>query len=700
MVYTIYYRRNSYTLTFKNGNETTEKGSFLYQTDISAQYFVPTYNGDDPEGYEFGGWYTTEACIPGTEWNHSGATMPYNNLILYAKWVPVTHDVKLYITKEDWENGEQYLTTITVSHNTTAQEPARPSNGSYNFVGWFYMEDGVEKAFDFDIPVRKDLNLYGKWVADELAPYTIKYAIKDTSTSDPDDLIYIADDTKGSALAGQDKTFEAKAGDELYEGYRVGYYPETNSHSMNILLDADNTYTFIYVPKDEVKYTVKYLEVGTEKVLEAQKDEVTRESVHTENFVYVEGYRPDAYQKRIVLSANESENVIIFWYEIDTEHAPVLVKHYLQNIDGDGYNKDNPYLTTTDLDGVIGNTYTVDIITNITGFNFAKAEASADTEPQEITVGNASVSAVVTAQGLLIELYYDRINYPYEFQFLEQGTNAELVDPVSGTARYGSQVTQTAIDIQGYKVNVSAQDMIIQVEDGTDAVNNVRIFYYVEETVDISYVAVGPEGATDFGSVSPESEPNIPVLSGSVSGSVASPEAAYKFVGWYSNAGCTKEVDSAWISGNKLTPQKNSSGMYESATYYAKFDYNLTSLTIEKQGHQAIDENQTFIFNISGVDVNLDVTVHGNSSVSVYGLTVGADYKITEKSSWSWRYEPVKWSFSTDAATNGETESSGEGNTADIKLGVSGNKLIFENERPTERSYWLDGDSWCDNLFN
>ena len=53
----------------------------------------------------------------------------------------------------------------------------------------------------------------------------------------------------------------------------------------------------------------------------------------------------------LVLSANEEENVITFWYVKDAQHAPVLVKYYLQNPDGASYNTTNPYLTTTDLDG-------------------------------------------------------------------------------------------------------------------------------------------------------------------------------------------------------------------------------------------------------------------------------------------------------------------------------------------------------------
>lgn len=775
LVYKIYYRRNSYSLTFMNGGEKKEAGSFLYEADISGQYYVPTHKGDDPDGVVFGGWYTTAECVEGTEWNPEGATMPSENMILYAKWAPVQHEVKLYITKADMEADKQYLQTMKVDHNALAQEPARPSNGDYKFVGWFYMEDGVEKGFTFDIPVRKSMQLYGKWYADELATYTIKYAVKNGDT-----LTYIADDTTGFAIAGYDKSFEAKYGPELYEDYRIGYYPETNSHSLTVELGKENTYTFIYVEKQSVRYTVNYLEKGTNAVLHTQKVDTTSEAIHTENFVYIKGYRPDAYQKRLVLSGNESENVITFWYETDTQHAPVLVKHYLQNPDGQSYNTDSPYLTTTDLDGVINQTYLVEILTTIEGFTFAYAEANHEVNGQKTpvtaTVDDGKISAVVTNEGLLIELYYNRIEYPYEFQFILQGTDTQLREPITGTAIFGSQVKQAAISIPGYSCQTASQAITIQIEDGTTAVKNIRIFYYVEQTVKIDYVPVGG------GSTSPSSQNNIPVLSGVVGGSTATPNAGYVFKGWYKDQACTIPVDSSWVNGYKITPQKSkvygsvlgfesatyyakfeeikvtiyyevdgptgcgevepgseklgsatgeADGSFASAssaafkfvgwydsngtllstdatyvptknadlwidgtTYYAKFEYNLTSLTIVKGGAEEwkdIDPNQTFIFDIyDGNTLVTTVTVHAgtNWKVVIEGLTVGKTYTIKERTDWSWRYNCTGWSY-----TGG---SSGTTNEATITISPDGT-ITFTNERGQDK--WLDGDAWYDNLF-
>lgn len=121
-----------------------------------------------------------------------------------------------------------------------------------------------------------------------------------------------------------------------------------------------------------------------------------------------------------------------------------------------------------------------------------------------------------------------------------------------------------------------------------------------------------------------------------------------------------------------------------------------TSLTIYKEGYsgyETIDPNQSFLFHVEGDGVNLVVTVHGNSSVTVNGLKVGNRYTVTELIDWSWRYEFSKWVFvSGDAAGASGTE-----NAATVTLGTDGNKITFTNTRSENK--WLDGDNWLDNLF-
>ncbi len=167
-----------------------------------------------------------------------------------------------------------------------------------------------------------------------------------------------------------------------------------------------------------------------------------------------------------------------------------------------------------------------------------------------------------------------------------------------------------------------------------------------KETVNINYVPVGPAGATNFGSVDRESEA-VKEKSGTADGSTPTANPGFKFVGWYRNEICTEAVDPNWVTDNKLTPEKKNYGTaespvmgYEAATYYAKFDYDhdLADLIISKADCEVIDENQSFIFDVTGPNgYSKRVVIKGTGSVTITGLEVG-EYTVTEVTSWSWRY--------------------------------------------------------------
>lgn len=116
------------------------------------------------------------------------------------------------------------------------------------------------------------------------------------------------------------------------------------------------------------------------------------------------------------------------------------------------------------------------------------------------------------------------------------------------------------------------------------------------------------------------------------------------------------------------------------------YDPTLTTLTIQKQGCEEIDENQTFLFHVKGSsvdpntkDIDLTVTVHGNGQTTVTDLPVG-DYIITEESGWSWRYTPQS------------------GAERKVTVGVGGLTVQYQNNRT--QTQWLDGDNYSVNHFD
>ena len=119
---------------------------------------------------------------------------------------------------------------------------------------------------------------------------------------------------------------------------------------------------------------------------------------------------------------------------------------------------------------------------------------------------------------------------------------------------------------------------------------------------------------------------------------------------------------------------------------YFIYDPTLTTLTLEKQGWQEVDENQTFLFHVKGSpedpntrDVDLTVTIHGNGKTTVTDLPVGK-YIITEETGWSWRYAPQGGAERT------------------VTVGAGGLTVQYQNDR-TE-TQWLDGDNYSVNHFD
>lgn len=141
----------------------------------------------------------------------------------------------------------------------------------------------------------------------------------------------------------------------------------------------------------------------------------------------------------------------------------------------------------------------------------------------------------------------------------------------------------------------------------------------------------------------------------------------YIFTGWK-----LAETDSTTISGL----QKMKEG---GITLYGEWNPlgKQTTLTITVTGSEGIDENQTYLFRVTGDDVDLTVSVHGNSSVTIYGVLSTQTYTVTPVSGWSWRYKAL------DAKP--------------ITIAEDGSTVTFQQVRTTSK--WLDGNAFS-NLFN
>lgn len=103
-------------------------------------------------GWRFDGWYTDEDCTAAYDFD-SEVT---NNIILYAKWVKtvtVTYHVGSYGTAP---------ASQTVDAGKKFTRPADPVDSRAIFQDW-YTDENYTTAYDFNLAVETDLNLYAKW---------------------------------------------------------------------------------------------------------------------------------------------------------------------------------------------------------------------------------------------------------------------------------------------------------------------------------------------------------------------------------------------------------------------------------------------------------------------------------------------------------------------------------------------------------
>lgn len=667
-----YYARNPYDLILNNyGAITTVEKQF--GEDISSYAAMPAYPTGkiEADGYEFGGWYTTENFLEGTRYTFT--TMPANNLMLYAYWVPKEYTVRFY----EKEGATNPIATYTANfHGRTIPEaygdgyvaPNYTKTDSYEdgltFIGWFYRdEQGIEKAFDLNNSlVMQAMDLYAKWSSNVLKSYTVYYKLQGSDTE-------IAAPETGTLLAGTTKTFDAKGGTELYAGYQEGYFPLATSHSLTIDIkdDANNTYTFFYKPVDKVPYSVYYVTENPKDgtalpiitlhgktyyvVKNTYTDNENKKAVITADFEAVDGYIPDAYQKRLVVDAgNPDKNKIIFIYSVNENEAYYKITHYIEGMSDDTWTE---YASSQVL-GTIGKTYTAELMA-ITGFTYDAAATGTKRD------------GLLTAEGLELKLYYTRNGYPYEVRYLEQYTEKTLEEAITGTAKYGRTFTGTAKVITNYKV-VSESTQSILIGDSADL--NVIKFYYAENEATINYVVVGPDGC---GTVTPKSETVKVASATNAVGATATANTNYRFVGWYDKPECTGDALSTVAYFKPSKP----GDVWKDKTYYAKFELDVADLTITKRGWESIDENQSFLFTVTGPNgFTLDVVIHGIGSVTIKDLLVGT-YTITEKTNWSWRYHPL------------------EDTTKSITLTAGGSNIVeYGNSR--SKLYWLDGSAWRD----
>lgn len=665
------YDRKSYQLEFYSG-VTLARTEYPKFEESFAEFkdYVPSFPSEYEAGSRnFAGWYLNPEFTEPADL--ANMKMPAKNMALYAKWELAYHTVHIYKEKfDDGTFGDPVLVDgkepDPVLHGDTVFTSGKtipdPENGPYSFVGWFYMDGDEERMWDFEHSVVvKDVDIYAKWSANVLVPYTIHYIVQNEDGTKTE----IAETISSSALAGTTVTFHAKGGLELYEGYQTGYFPVTTSHSLTMDIykaEEGMTYDFVYVAKEAVPYTVRYVDEAGTDLIEPKVVSDNTYAVVTEKFVYIPEYVPDKFQKTLVINgADDATNEIVFYYRKDATQGVYNVTHYIRSTDGVNYTE---YSTYGDI-GTIGEVLKVKPLV-INGFTYSEAYVNA----VKTDLVDGAVNGTVVKEGLEIKLYYERNKYPYMIRYLDEDTFKELADAVivAEGEYFGAMVTETNPPVIENYILSSVSSCVIT-QDGAEPVKNIVTVYYAEQTVRINYEVVGPDNC---GTISPEYT-EVKVLSGTGATSTAAANEGFRFVGWYQDKECTQLI-TANDTLNLVIPEDK---VWKPAIYYAKFIYEDGDLTISRT--DAEDDDQVFVYEVKNTETGgtIYVTVTGNGATTIHGLPLG-EYTVTQHNNWSWRY--------SDAALvvdhlNPDGTDVDFSKVVDTSQWLNGNSVLIKNQR-------------------
>ena len=358
-------------------------------------------------------------------------------------------------------------------------------------------------------------------------------------------------------------------------------------------------------------------------------------------------------------------------------NTPYKVEHYQQNTSGDEYT----LFETTDHTGTTGNDAELGI-KSYTGFTNNTSK-----NPTDLKIGADGKS--------VFKVYYDRNTHEVTFNSKEGSS----VSGITGV-RYGATFSEPtpAPTKEGYTFKGWFTSDDSGVTLGTEwnfSLNtmpdsNLTLYAKFTENSNITINYVAGTG----GSVSSDSE-SIAPATGTASGSTATANAGYTFAGWYSDSGFSTSVS----TDATFTPSKNSDGIYEAATFYAKFALETLEYTVTFESNGGSEISSVDVASGEKVTKPADPTRSGYEFKGWYKEdgtewnfdkdVVTAD--ITLYAKWEPKDEPTPTIYKVEYNANG-----GEGEVPKAELHFAGEFVTVKSADLRKNGYIFKG--WCDSV--
>ena len=452
-----FYQRQISTITFDNGYSNSITVDVPYGESLSkftyTQYRLqngetrecePTHIYDTapiyptnypPNMYSFSGsWYQAYNELPDGSWEvvkssyidfeDPGEVMGATNIFVVPEWIVQQFNAEFYINPGD--SDPFYKERF--DYGSVLKEPPNPKKGWYEFEYWYYYDSaGQEQRVSFfTTTFTDDVKIYAKWKEIANVPYTVIYRLEDGTE--------VAERETGYATTGSTLTFEAKFGEQLYDGYNNHCYPiDKISQTATVGINESESgkeieIVFLYRLGGPIPYKIEYREFGgwnddgtpidgdlidkdiipeCDSNPELYPNDVDQRSIVTASYKHINGYQivttddgSLSYQVTKILTWSDPDdytpqNTIKFYYIKDDQAGKYLTRYFCQMPDG----RYEEYKATEEMYGIIGVECHAHEI-EIPGWKLNKANSE--------TVASGRIEDSATT--LELKLYYDALD--------------------------------------------------------------------------------------------------------------------------------------------------------------------------------------------------------------------------------------------------------------------------------------------------
>ena len=311
----VYEKKTNLTYTVKYYQDSTS-GTVLGTTTVENVEFETEVKASD---------ITVNAYKPTTGYKDGQivTSMPYTVIdgentieVVYTKKDDLSYTVKYY---DDEDNQLSEDNDNTVGNQTYGNQIVAGSIEKNKYKPLLGYQDGViETTMPYTI-VDGENTIVVKYSKRTDMSYTVKYLEQGTETD-----VLPSETRTGKTFRA---TYEETAKEAPY-GYEL-----VGSNTQNVSIDADNkVVTFNYAKRTDMKYTVKYLEQGTDKELSdtVTRTEKTYLAEYEEEAVTVKGYNLVG-ESTVKFTLDKDEKEIVFYYTIKSDLS-YRVEYYYDDI--------------------------------------------------------------------------------------------------------------------------------------------------------------------------------------------------------------------------------------------------------------------------------------------------------------------------------------------------------------------------------